>query len=251
MAGARLGPGCVLAEDAVVEANASLGPYTVVEAAARVGTWARLGARTLVCPGTQIGAGAVIETGAVLGRRPLAAVTSTVRAAAERAPLTLGPDCVVGAGTVVYAGTTLGESVYLGDGALVREDCRVGAQTLIGSGCIVENNVNMGRAVKIQSGAYITAHMTIEDEVFIAPMVVTTNDNYMGRGEKRSARIRGATIRRRARVGGGAVLLPGIELGEESFIAAGAVLTKDAAAAKVLVGCPARVRRDVPEEELL
>jgi acetyltransferase-like isoleucine patch superfamily enzyme len=163
----------------------------------------------------------------------------------------LGPDCVVGAGAVVYAGTELAAGVFLGDGALVRENCRVGARSVIGSGCLVENNVNIGRDVKIQSGAYITAYMTVEDEVFIAPMVVSTNDNYMGRTEKRFARIKGATVRRRARVGGGAVLLPGVEVKEETFVAAGAVVTKDTEAAKVMLGSPARVWRAVPRDELL
>ena len=67
----------------------------------------------------------------------------------------------------------------------------------------------------------------IEDDVFIAPMVVTTNDNYMGRTEKRHDEIAGCTIRRGARVGGGAHILPGIEIGEEAFVATAAVVTRD------------------------
>jgi acetyltransferase-like isoleucine patch superfamily enzyme len=191
----------------------------------------------------------VIEAGAVLGRPPVAAAASTAPRRAEWPPLSLGRDCVVGAGAVVYAGTTLADNVFLGDGALVREDCSVGSFTVIGSGCLVENDVTIGRKVKIQSGAYITAHMMIEDEVFIAPMVVSTNDNSMGRGEKRFALVKGATIRRRARVGGGAVLLPGIEVREESFIAAGAVVTKDTEAAKITLGVPARAWRAVEPDE--
>jgi acetyltransferase-like isoleucine patch superfamily enzyme len=104
---------------------------------------------------------------------------------------------------------------------------------------------------KIQANAYITAHSTLEDNVFIAPCVVTTNDNFMGRTEKRHELTKGATIRRGARVGGGAVLLPGIEVGEEAFVGAGAVVTKDVAPRSVVVGNPARVIRDVPDEELL
>jgi acetyltransferase-like isoleucine patch superfamily enzyme len=93
--------------------------------------------------------------------------------------------------------------------------------------------------------------MTIEDHVFIAPAVQTTNDNFMGRTEKRHALERGATIHRGARVGGGALLLPGIEIGEEAFVAAGAVVTRDVPARKLVIGVPARVVRDVNEDELL
>jgi len=158
---------------------------------------------------------------------------------------------VISTGAVVYRGATLGAGCILGDYAGVRERCALGDGVVVGRGTVVENDTVIGDHTKIQTSAYITAYMTIEDHCFIAPCVHTTNDNFMGRTEKRHALIRGATIRRGARVGGGAVLCPGIEIGEEAFIAAGAVVTKDAPARKVLMGVPARVVRDVPEEELL
>ena len=99
--------------------------------------------------------------------------------------------------------------------------------------------------------AYVTAYSTLEEDVFVAPCVVTTNDNFMGRTEKRLAAMKGPTIRRGARVGGGAILCPGIEVGEEAFVGAGAVVTKDVPPRVVVVGNPARVLRDVPEDELL
>ena len=81
--------------------------------------------------------------------------------------------------------------------------------------------------------------------------MTTTNDNFMGRTEGRHDLLKGATIRRAARIGGGVVILPGIEIGEEAFVAAGALVTKDIPAGKLVAGLPARVWRDVPEEELL
>jgi len=97
----------------------------------------------------------------------------------------------------------------------------------------------------------VTAYSTLEDDVFIAPCVATTNDNFMGRTEKRHELRKGPTIRRGARVGGAAVLLPGIEVGEEAFVGAGAVVTRDVPARAVVVGNPAREIRDVPDDELL
>ena len=108
-----------------------------------------------------------------------------------------------------------------------RERCVVGDDVVIGSGSLVENDTTIGALTKIQAEAYITAYSTLEDEVFIAPCVVTTNDNFMGRTEKRHELVRGPTIRRGARIGGGAVLCPGVEIGEEAFVGAGAVVTKD------------------------
>jgi acetyltransferase-like isoleucine patch superfamily enzyme len=73
----------------------------------------------------------------------------------------------------------------------------------------------------------------------------------MGRTEKRHALVKGPTIRRGARVGGGAILCPGVEIGEEAFVGAGAVVVRDVAPRTLVVGNPARVLREVPAEELL
>ncbi len=97
----------------------------------------------------------------------------------------------------------------------------------LGRGSLIENDTTVGAGTRIQAGAYVTAYSTLEEDVFIAPCVVTTNDNFMGRTERRKALMKGPTIRRGARVGGGAILCPGVEIGEEAFVGAGAVVTKD------------------------
>jgi acetyltransferase-like isoleucine patch superfamily enzyme len=61
----------------------------------------------------------------------------------------------------------------------------------------------------------------------------------------------GAILRRACRIGGGAVLVPGVEIGEEAFVAAGAVVTNDVAARALVMGVPARVVRRVPDDDLL
>ncbi|HWG57238.1 MAG TPA: acyltransferase, partial [Gaiellaceae bacterium] len=127
----------------------------------------------------------------------------------------------------------------------------IGDDVVVGRGSLVENDTTIGARTKIQAEAYVTAYSTVEEDVFIAPCVVTTNDNFMGRTEKRLALMKGPTIRRGARVGGGAILCPGIEVGEEAFVGAGSVVTKDVPPRKLVVGNPARVLRDVPDDELL
>jgi acetyltransferase-like isoleucine patch superfamily enzyme len=151
----------------------------------------------------------------------------------------------------VFAGTRIGERVVVGDQSCIRERVTVGDDVVIGRGALVENDTTIGAMSKIQAEAYITAYSTLEEHVFIAPCVVTTNDNFMGRTEKRHALRKGPTIRRGARVGGGAILCPAVEIGEEAFVGAGAVVTKDVPPRMIVVGNPARVLRDVPEEELL
>jgi len=127
---------------------------------------------------------------------------------------------------------------------------QLGDDCILGRGSLIENDTTVGTGTRIQAEAYITAYSTLEEDVFIAPCVVTTNDNYMGRTEKRKAEMRGPTIRRSARVGGGAILCPGIEIGEEAFVGAGAVVTKDVPPRMLVVGNPARVLREVAADEL-
>jgi len=204
----------------------------------------------VVYPGTVLGEGCRILDYAVIGKQPSLSPRST--AAQEELPaLELGAGTVVSTGAVVFAGTIVGARVIVGDQACVRERCTIGDDVVIGRGSLVENDTFVGDRTKIQADAYVTAYCTLEEDVFIAPCVVTTNDNFMGRTERRHELRRGPTIRRGARVGGGAVLLPGIEVGAEAFVGAGAVVLRDVPARALVVGNPARQIREVPEEELL
>ncbi len=204
----------------------------------------------IVYPGTVIGEGCRILDYAVVGKQPALSPRSTA-AREELPPLELGPGTIVSTGAVVFAGTTIGARGIVGDQACVRERCAIGDDVVIGRGSLVENDTSVGDRTKIQADAYVTAYSTLEEDVFIAPCVITTNDNFMGRTEKRHALRKGPTVRRGARVGGGAVLLPGIEIGEEAFVGAGALVLRDVPARAVVVGNPARQIREVPEEELL
>src|SRR6266511_1626794 len=204
----------------------------------------------VVHPGTVLGDGVKVLDHAVVGKQPALSPRSTAKRE-PLAPAEVGDGTIVSAGAIVFAGTRIGARVILGDQSCVRERCEIGDDVVVGRGSLVENDTSIGTLTRIQADAYITAYSTLEDNVFIAPCVVTTNDNFMGRTEKRHELIKGPTIRRGARVGGGAILCPGVEIGEEAFVGAGAVVVKDVPPRAVVVGNPARVLRDVPEDELL
>jgi acetyltransferase-like isoleucine patch superfamily enzyme len=204
----------------------------------------------VVHPGTVLGEGVRVLEHAVVGKQPALSPRST----AKRGPLeptVIGDGTIVSTGAVVFAGSRIGARVILGDQSCVRERVTVADDVVIGRGSLVENDTTIGASTTIQADAYITAYSTLEEQVFIAPRVITTNDDFMGRTERRHELIAGPTIRRGARVGGGAVLLPGVEIGEEAFVGAGAVVTKDVPPKMLVVGNPARVLRQVSEDELL
>jgi acetyltransferase-like isoleucine patch superfamily enzyme len=203
-----------------------------------------------VHPGTVLGEGVRVLENAVVGKQP----TLSPRSTAKRDPLPpteIGDGSVVSAGAIVFAGSRIGARVIVGDQSCIRERVTLGDDVVIGRGALVENDTTIGALTRIQAEAYITAYSTLEDNVFVAPCVVTTNDNFMGRTEKRLELMRGPTIRRGARIGGGAVLCPGVEIGEEAFVGAGAVVTKDVPPRALVVGNPAQVLREVSADELL
>jgi acetyltransferase-like isoleucine patch superfamily enzyme len=203
----------------------------------------------IVYEGTILGDGVRVLEYAVVGKQPTLGAAST----AKRDPLPpaqIGAGTVISAGAIVFAGSTVGASCIVGDQSCIRERVDLADDCILGRGSLIENDTTVGAGTRIQAGAYITAYSTLEEDVFIAPCVVTTNDNFMGRTEQRRALMKGPTIRRGARVGGGAILCPGIEIGEEAFVGAGAVVTKDVPARALVVGSPARVLREVDPAEL-
>jgi acetyltransferase-like isoleucine patch superfamily enzyme len=226
-----------------------IAPGLVLSPTASVGRDVVFGAHVVVHDGVVIGNGCTIQDGAVLGKPPSLARRSAA-AGGELEPLVLEEGVVICAQAIVFAGSRIGAGSIVGDQAYVRERTTIGADTVIGRASGIDNDVTVGDRVRIQSQVYVTAYSLVEDDVFVGPCAMTTNDDKMGRLE-RGTPLRGATLRRACRVGGGAVLLPGVEIGEEAFVAAGAVVTSDVPARKVVMGVPARMVRDVPDEDLL
>jgi len=203
----------------------------------------------IVYEGTVLGENVRVLEHAVVGKQPSLGAKST----AKREPLpptTIGDGTVISTGAIVFAGSSVGANCIVGDQSCIRERVALADDCILGRGSLIENDTTVGAGTRIQADAYVTAYSTLEEDVFIAPCVVTTNDNFMGRTEQRKALMKGPTIRKGARVGGGAILCPGVEIGEEAFVGAGAVVTKDVPPRKVVVGSPARVLRDVDENEL-
>jgi acetyltransferase-like isoleucine patch superfamily enzyme len=230
--------------------DSPIAPGLVLSPTASVGRDVVFGAHVVVHDGVVIGDGCTIQDGAVLGKPPSLSRRSSAARGDDLEPLVLEESVVICAQAIVFAGSRIGARSIVGDQAYVRERTTIGADTVIGRASGVDNDVVIGARVRIQSQVYLTAYSAVEDDVFVGPCAMTTNDDKMGRLE-RGTPLRGATLRRACRVGGGAVLLPGVEVGEEAFVAAGAVVTSDVPARKVVMGVPARMVRDVPDDDLL
>lgn len=229
----------------------SIHETAVVEDGVTLADDVEIGPNAVIFSGTSLGRGARVGANAVLGQRPTKAKSSTLKISADLPGLRVGDGTIIGVGAVVYAGTTIGDDCYVADGAQVRERCSIGNRVIIGHGATVENDCVVGDRTRIQTGAYITAYSVLEEDVFVAPMVTTTNDNFMGRTEARFSAIKGVTAKKGSRIGGNAVILPGVTIGQEAIVAAGSVVTKDVPPYSKVMGVPARVVGDTPEEQLI
>jgi len=240
-----------IAATASIGATTTTGEYCVVGENVTIGERCVIGHHVVIHDGTKIGDNVRIDDGAVIGKRPMRAANSAVTKDQELPPCTIDRDGIIGANVVIYRGAEIARKVLIADLSTVRENVSIGRFTIVGRGVAIENYCRIGKYVKLETNVYITAYSEIEDRVFVAPCVATSNDNYVGRTEERFKHFKGVTVRKGARIGVNATILPGKEIGEDALIAAAALLTKDAPAKKIMAGEPAKVFRDVPSEQLL
>jgi acetyltransferase-like isoleucine patch superfamily enzyme len=232
-------------------ADVRMGEGCVIGANVRVGSGCRIGNLVVIHPDTVIGNDVRIDDHATLGKLPMKAANSATTKEQELPPLTIGDTCIVGTGVVLYRGAAVDARVLMADLCTVRENVTIGRGTIVGRGVTVENFCSVGRYCKLESECYITAYSTLEDRVFVAPGVVTSNDNFVGRTAERFKHFKGVTVRRGGRIGAGSVLLPGVTVGEDALVAAGSVVTRDVPPRMIVMGQPAREWRAVPVAQLL
>lgn len=154
----------------------------------------------------------------------------------------LGDDCIVRSGATIYAGCQVGERAQLGHHAVLRNHTIIGHDSVFGTASVSEGRVELGHHVMVETGCILQPGMVLEDYAFLGPRVVCANDRRirwwrLGMRED----LVPPRVRSRARVGAGAVLLPGVVVGVDAFVGAGAVVTRDVPDRSLVVGNPARV----------
>lgn len=236
---------------ATVGAGTTMGEGCVIGANVKLGTGCKLGNYVVIHADTVVGNDVRIDDFASLGKLPMKAANSATTKEQELPPLTVGDVSIVGTGVVLYRGASVDGKVLMADLCTVRENVTVGRGTIVGRGVTIENFCSVGRYCKLESESYLCAYSTLEDRVFIAPGVVTSNDNFVGRTQERFKHFKGVTVKKGGRIGAGSVTLPGVTVGEDALVAAGSTVTKDVEPRTLVMGKPARPVRPVPVEQLL
>ena len=214
---AQIGKDCVIGKDVIIHHN------------------------VILYPGTRVGDGTEIFDGAVIGRPPKGAGNLVHKLESHFEPVEIGTNCVIGSNAVIYAANRLGKNVLIGDGAQLREHGKIGDTALIARLCTTNHHITVKDNSKIMDMTHITARTVIEEDVFVGVGVCSANDNTM--------RIKGSevgeaaiiTLKKGCKIGSGSTLLPGVTVGENAVVGAGAVVTKDVPEASTVMGVPAKV----------
>lgn len=165
----------------------------------------------------------------------------------------IGFNTQIGHNVVIEDDCYIGDNCFIGHNCVLRQQTSIGDRTRVGHGTVLEGWMNIGSDCLIQSQCNLTKGLVVEDKVFIGQLVVTTNDKRMV--HQRRARVpfvlNAPVIRFGARIGAGAILLPGTVVGKETFVGAGAVVTGRCDDFGVYYGNPAKKQGEVPDEERL
>ena len=140
----------------------------------------------------------------------------------------------------------IGNNTKIWQFTVVLPNAQIGQDCNICSHCFIENDVIIGNRVTIKNGVQLWDGIRIEDDVFIGPNVTFTNDKFP-RSKKYPDNFLITTIKKGASIGGGAVVLPGITIGEYAMIGAGAVVTRDVPPRCIVTGNPAKAQGYIEE----
>ena len=152
-------------------------------------------------------------------------------------PPQIGKNALLRSNTVIYNDVEIGNDFQTGHGVLVRERTKIGDKVLLGTNTVIEGHCDIGSNISIQSNVYIPKNTLIEDYVFLGPCSCFTNDRYPLRSDQK---LEGPIIRKGASIGANSTFLSGIEVGEGSMVAAGAIVTRDIPPYYLAIGAPAK-----------
>jgi len=230
-AAAKIGKDCVIGHNVVIMENVIIGDNVYI------------GHNVVIHKGVKIGNGSFVDDGSILGRMPRSGYLSKNKINNDLLPLEIGNDCVISACAIIYQGVKINDRVMIGDLVSIREKNIIGEETIIGRMITMEPRTIIGKRVRTAAVTHLTSDMIIEDDVFVGSHISTTNDNTMGRSK--GGEYKGPCFKKGSRIGSNSTFLPGVVVGENAVIAAGAMVTKDVLANKLAMGVPAKIVGDV------
>lgn len=245
-----------IGNNSIIGNNVTLGFNTYIGSSVYVGDNVVLGDNVKIFDKCKVGANTIIENNCEIGYSRM----SKKKEYFEDYPLSIGDNCIIRSGAVIYCACIIGHDSWIGNYTIIRENTKIGNNTTFGSHIMCEGYSTFGNNVKVYSFCELGGNIEVEDYVFIGPSVTTANNPrpVIGAGKltthrwndgKQKVVDKGPTIRFGAKIGIAATLLAEIEIGRNALVAAGAIVTKDVPENSVVRGVPAKQVSEVPEYE--
>lgn len=225
--------------------NVTVKEFAVIRPGVRLGNNVIVHPHVVIETGVIIGDDVEIFPGAYIGKEPKSVQGVLARPISFEAKTVIGPKTSIGPGAVVYYDVEIGEASLIGDGASIRENSRIGSRSVIGRHVTVNYNCQVGDRTKVMDHSWLAGNMRIGNDVFISGGVLTTNDNMLGGKGYSDERVQGPYIADGVMIGVAVAILPGVTIGKNAIIGAGAVVTRDVEPQTVVMGVPARFKKFV------
>lgn len=210
----------------IIEDGVSIGEDCVIES------------NCMIKRGVVLGSNSYVGVGCIIGERQIANVSDAKKT--RKRELHIGNGALLRSGTILYEGSRIGAEFETGHRVTIREKTDIGDCVRIGTLSDIQGHCRIGSYVRMHSNVHIGMKSEIEDYVWIFPYVVLTNDP-----TPPSENLVGVHIHSFAVVSTGSVILPGVDVGQDALIGAGAVVTRNVAEYKVVAGNPAKEISDV------
>ena len=231
------GNNCIIGEKAVIGENVTLGHNVIIENDAVIGSETFVDSNTIIRSGVRIGEDSFIGSNCIIGEYWM---DFCLDRKYHEHPLTIGEKAMIRSGSIIYAGSYIGDNFQTGHQVTIREKAEIGDNVSIGTLSDIQGNCHIGNYVRMHSNVHIGQLSVIDDFVWIFPYVVLTNDP-----TPPSENFLGVHVNSFAIIATSAIVMPGIEIGQDSLVAAGAIVTKPVKEYAVVAGNPAKEISDV------
>ena len=224
--------------------NVHISEFAIVREDVKIGDDVFIHPHVVIHSGVILRDAVEVFPGAVIGKEPKGAGSSAIVSNVEKR-VVIGACSSIGPHAVIFYDVEIGANTCIDAGASIRERGRIGDCCLISRYVTVNDNVRIGNRTSIMDMTHVTGNCTIGNDVFLSVSVSVTGDDPANTGGHKKERLKGPTIRDRATIGAGATLLADVVVGEEAFVSAGAVVSRDVPAGAIVTGVPARLIREV------
>ena len=231
------GEHCIISDRARVGDNTIIGHNCIIEENVRIGDNSYIDSNTVIRRGVTLGEGSFVGSNCILGEYWMDFCEDRQH---HDHPLEIGKKALIRSGSILYGGSRIGEHFQTGHQVTLREEAEIGDHVSIGTLSDIQGNCRLGHYVRLHSNVHIGQLSRVDDFVWIYPYVVLTNDP-----TPPSSHFAGVHVHSFAIVATGAIVMPGLDIGHDCLIGAGAIVTKPVAPYAVAVGNPAKTVSDV------